>query len=64
MTHRAQAAGLEFVRAEGFVFAHMAAKGATRLPVLLGSGITPDNLARYWEAADGFIIGSYFKEGG
>jgi membrane complex biogenesis BtpA family protein len=42
----------------------VAAKGATRLPVLLGSGITPDNLARYWEAADGFIIGSYFKEGG
>ncbi len=42
----------------------VAAKAAGELPVLLGSGLTPDNLARYWEAADGFIVGSYLKEGG
>jgi len=29
-------------------------------PVLVGSGITPDNIARYREA-DGFIVGSYIK---
>lgn len=42
----------------------VAAKGASRLPVLLGSGIAPENLARYWEAADGFIVGTCLKEGG
>ena len=42
----------------------LAAKAAGKLPVLLGSGITPFNLADYWEAADGFIIGSYFKQDG
>lgn len=42
----------------------VAAKSATGLPILLGSGISPDNLAEYWENADGFIIGSYLKEGG
>lgn len=41
----------------------VAAKAATELPVLLGSGITADNLVRYWENADGFIVGSYLKEG-
>lgn len=34
------------------------------LPILLGSGITLDNLNKYWDLADGFIIGSYFKENG
>ena len=42
----------------------LAAKAAGKLPVLLGSGITALNLADYWEAADGFIIGSYFKHDG
>jgi hypothetical protein len=32
--------------------------------VLLGSGVTPENVAEFFEAADGFIVGSYFKEGG
>lgn len=36
---------------------------AVRLPVLVGSGITPDNLARY-ARADGFIVGSSVKRGG
>ena len=36
---------------------------ATPLPVLIGSGVTPDNLGRY-AGADALIVGSYFKEGG
>jgi membrane complex biogenesis BtpA family protein len=42
----------------------LAAKAAGRLPVALGSGITPQNLVDYWSAADGFIVGSYFKQDG
>lgn len=42
----------------------LAAKAAGRLPILLGSGITPANIGRFWEASDGFIIGSFFKQGG
>ena len=33
-------------------------------PLILGSGITAENLARYYGLADGFIIGSYFKTDG
>ncbi len=33
------------------------------LPVLVGSGVTPDNLGRY-AAADGLIVGSWVKQGG
>ncbi len=40
------------------------AKRACGLPVLLGSGITPANLERYWQDADGFIVGSALKAGG
>jgi len=36
----------------------------TPLPVLIGSGVTPENIDRVYEKADGFIIGSYFKKGG
>jgi membrane complex biogenesis BtpA family protein len=39
-------------------------QGGCRLPVLLGSGINPANLARYWADADGFIVGSALKAGG
>lgn len=39
------------------------AKGATHLPVLVGSGITPENLAAI-AAADGFIVGTWVKEDG
>ncbi len=38
--------------------------GSTSLPVLIGSGITDHNLAELFPLADGFIVGSYFKEGG
>jgi membrane complex biogenesis BtpA family protein len=40
------------------------AKSRCRIPVLLGSGVTADNVAEFYEDADGFIVGSYFKEGG
>lgn len=36
----------------------------TDLPVLIGSGITPENLHKVYDKADGFIVGSYFKKGG
>jgi len=36
---------------------------ATRLPVLVGSGLTATNLADY-SKADGFIVGSSLKQGG
>jgi hypothetical protein len=40
------------------------AKSHCRLPVLLGSGVSPENVSEFFDAADGFIVGSYFKEGG
>src|SRR5262245_44155770 len=40
------------------------AKTHCRAPVLLGSGIDSDNIADFYKAADGFIIGSYFKVDG
>lgn len=33
-------------------------------PVWIGSGMTPENLARLFPCADGFIVGSTFREGG
>jgi membrane complex biogenesis BtpA family protein len=36
---------------------------AVSVPVLVGSGLTPENLAAY-AAADGFIVGSSVKQGG
>jgi membrane complex biogenesis BtpA family protein len=40
------------------------AKAHCHAPVLLGSGIDADNIADFYQAADGFIIGSYFKVDG
>jgi membrane complex biogenesis BtpA family protein len=40
------------------------AKSHCRIPVLLGSGVTPENVAEFYDAADGFIVGTYFKERG
>jgi len=40
------------------------AKRATKLPVLIGSGMTPDNIAEYMPLADGFIVGSCFRKDG
>jgi membrane complex biogenesis BtpA family protein len=37
------------------------AKRKCRLPVYLGSGITAENLPVFYDVADGFIVGSYFK---
>jgi hypothetical protein len=37
--------------------------GAVDIPTLVGSGLTPANLAAY-PLADGFIVGSYVKQGG
>lgn len=41
-----------------------AVKKVTTLPVIIGSGITFDNIAVYFQVADGFIVGSYFKKHG
>ncbi len=40
------------------------AKKHCGIPVYLGSGVTTKNLAKFYRVADGFIIGSDFKEGG
>jgi membrane complex biogenesis BtpA family protein len=40
------------------------AKSRCRIPVLLGSGVSPENVSEFFDDADGFIVGSYFKEGG
>lgn len=42
---------------------HIARKSST-LPVLIGSGITSENIKNYWPFADVFIVGSYLKENG
>lgn len=41
-----------------------AAKGAVRIPVLVGSGTTPDNLDSFLPHADGLIVGSFLKRDG
>lgn len=41
-----------------------AVKRAVTIPVLAGSGITPENIAQYYQFCDAFIVGSYFKEAG
>ncbi|MBC7876581.1 MAG: BtpA/SgcQ family protein [Anaerolineales bacterium] len=40
------------------------AKSATKLPVLIGSGMTAENIKDYLPLADGFIVGSYFRKNG
>ena len=39
-------------------------KEAINIPVLIGSGITIDNIKKYFQFADAFIVGSYFKKDG
>lgn len=41
-----------------------AVKEACNIPVIVGSGVTLDNLASYLTTADALIVGSYFKENG
>lgn len=40
------------------------AKAHCRVPVILGSGVDADNIYGFYQAADGFIIGSHFKVDG
>ncbi len=40
------------------------ARDASDLPVLIGSGVTPDNVGAMLDAADGVIVGSWIKRGG
>jgi len=40
------------------------AREASGLPVIVGSGLTPDNAAGMFEAADAVIVGSYYKQDG
>jgi hypothetical protein len=40
------------------------AKNATKLPVLIGSGMTAENINQFLPLADGFIVGSYFRKDG
>jgi uncharacterized protein len=42
----------------------IAVKKRTRLPVYVGSGVTEKNLKQLFKLADGFIVGSHFKEDG
>jgi membrane complex biogenesis BtpA family protein len=41
-----------------------AMKAASTLPVLVGSGVNPDNVAELFQHADGAIVGSYFRRNG
>lgn len=41
-----------------------ALKAGVDLPVVIGSGVTAENVEAYFELADGFIVGSSLKEGG
>lgn len=41
-----------------------ATRTVSDLPVLVGSGVTPDNVSVLSRYADGFIVGSYLKENG
>ncbi len=41
-----------------------AIKKACKIPVIVGSGITLDNLAQYLSSSDALIVGSYFKKDG
>lgn len=41
-----------------------AARGATKLPVLVGSGVTPESVLELFQHADALIVGSWFKKDG
>lgn len=40
------------------------ARESTTLPIIIGSGISAENIENYWDFADVFIIGSSYKEDG
>lgn len=74
LTETARAA--EFFGAEGVIVTGTATgqptsvadvrevREAVRVPVWVGSGTTPENVAELTEFASGFIVGSYYKRGG
>ena len=37
---------------------------STSLPIIIGSGTTPENISKVYSKVDGFIVGSYFKKDG
>lgn len=39
-------------------------ESAAKVPLLVGSGITPSNAEGFLKLSDGFIVGSYIREGG
>ncbi len=41
-----------------------AVRSASSMPLIIGSGITYENIDKYWNLADAFIIGSHFKLSG
>jgi uncharacterized protein len=67
---------IEFFGADGIVVTGIATgqptavddvvtvRKAVRLPVCIGSGLSPENLAGLWPHADIFIVGSYLKVDG
>ncbi|MBX3401875.1 MAG: BtpA/SgcQ family protein [Phycisphaeraceae bacterium] len=70
------AAAAEFFGADGVIVTGTAtgratsvqdvaeAAGATRLPILVGSGVTPESVGDLLEFADALIVGSWIKRGG
>lgn len=38
--------------------------GRTSLPILIGSGVTEENVEKYFQKSNGLIIGSHFKKNG
>lgn len=42
----------------------LARLGAPDAPILLGSGVTADDLPKFWPLIDGALVGTYFKTGG
>jgi uncharacterized protein len=67
---------IEFFGADGIVVTGVATgqptavedvatvRKAVKIPVCIGSGLTPENLPQLWPHADVFIVGSYLKVGG
>ena len=70
------AEGAEFFGADGVIVTGTATgrsadlgdvaevRAATRLPVMVGSGVTPDTVPELFEHADALIVGSFIKRGG
>jgi membrane complex biogenesis BtpA family protein len=68
--------GAEFFGADGLIVTGMVtgqpaavsdvatARKATKLPILVGSGVTPDQLGSLFQYADALIVGSWIKTGG